>query len=155
MLYKGVYLAGTLEIVDGPWSGESCSPQIGRNKGEGRTRTTSRRKRVGTSVYSYPIVHPTSKLAFPDQYQSTKNGPHESVSGRHGIFKAAQIRESLLCGVLTLVSVVAIGRATQINCMTANNDQAISSDWSISRSRRHDERRNKDVVWRLPESVTV
>ena len=82
------------------------------------------------------------------------------MSGRHGVFKVAQIRESLLGGVLTLVSVVAMGRATQINRMAANNDQAISSDLTISRSSRHDERpcfttkMSECETRRLPESVT-
>lgn len=58
----------------------------------------------------------------------------------------ALTRGSLLCGVLTLISVVAMGGAAQIDGMAANNDKAFSNKLTIGGSRRHDELRNKVVV---------
>ena len=54
--------------------------------------------------------------------------------------------KGLLCSVLTLISVVTVGRAAQINSMTADNDKAISNKSTIGGGRRHGELGNQDVV---------
>ncbi|CAF9917564.1 MAG: hypothetical protein HETSPECPRED_003521 [Heterodermia speciosa] len=72
-------------------------------------------------------MHPTSKLAVPDQYQST-------------------LANRCAKEVMEISCVVAMGGAAQIDGMAANNDKAFSNKLTIGGSRRHDELRNKVVV---------